>query len=145
MSDSYTFTICSPDWCLVFRNETWSQKLTDKTTSSLNTHPYVWLLWHFTLTYYRPHCITDNRHFLLLRGLNLYYFCKLKVTVDEWTVQQKIFVLPNRPQYLYLVQAMKSTLKRLYQQKHCSNSSGTYCGSLYNYGVVFNTSPQYTF
>jgi hypothetical protein len=27
---------------------------------------------------------------------------------------------------------MKSSLKRLYHQKHCCNTSGTYCEGLYN-------------
>jgi hypothetical protein len=82
MSDSYTFTICSPDRCLVFRNETRSPKLTDKTTSSLNTHSYVWLLRHFSMTYYRPDCIIGNGCFLLLCGLNFY--CKIFILYSLW-------------------------------------------------------------
>jgi hypothetical protein len=58
-------------------------------TSNL-THTHVWLLWHFTMTYHSSDCLIDNRRFLLPCGLNLYFLHKLKATVDEWNVQQKL-------------------------------------------------------
>jgi hypothetical protein len=96
-----------------------------KVTSSLNTHLYVWLLWHFTMTNYRSGCLIDNRHFLLPCGLHLCFLCKFKPTVDEWT--EAICSSTYRLQNLHLVQTMKLSLNWLYHQKHCCNSSGTYC------------------
>jgi hypothetical protein len=72
-------------WCLEMKQNRRNWQI----TSSLNTH--VWLLRHFTMTYYSSDCLIDNRPC----GVNLYFLCKLKAAVDEWTVQQKLFLLPN--------------------------------------------------
>jgi hypothetical protein len=55
----------------------------------------VWLFWHFTMIYCSYDCLIDNRCFLLPCGLHLYFLHNLKPTFYEWTVQQKLFVLPN--------------------------------------------------
>jgi hypothetical protein len=47
------------------------------------------------MTYYSSDCLTGNRRFLLVCGLNLYFLHQFKPTVDEWTVQQKVFVFSN--------------------------------------------------
>jgi hypothetical protein len=47
------------------------------------------------VTLHSSDCLVDNRHFLLPHGLNLYFLRKFKPTVNEWTVQQKLFVLPD--------------------------------------------------
>jgi hypothetical protein len=47
------------------------------------------------MTYYGSGCLIDNRCYWLPIMLNLYFLHKFKAAVDEWTVQQKLFVLPN--------------------------------------------------
>jgi hypothetical protein len=128
MSDSCTFSIrSSGQWCLVFRDEARSQKLTDRATFSLNMHSQVSLLWHFTMTYCSCDCLIDNRQFLLPWCMNC--------------VTKAICCSKHKLENNYLVQTMKSSLKRLCHWKRFCDSSGTYWEDLYNYGVVFNTRP----
>jgi hypothetical protein len=52
---------------------------------------------------YATGCLTDDKHFLLPYGLNLYFLRKFKPTVDEWTVQQKLFGLPNNDCKIFIL------------------------------------------
>jgi hypothetical protein len=139
-SDSCTFIIRSPDQCLVFRNKTRSQKLTDKTISSLNTHSHIRLLWHFTMTYYSSDCLIDNRRFLLQCGLICNSSTSSSILWMNELCNKSYLFFQTSTAKCYLVQTMKS-LKQLYHRKQCCYSSGTYCEGLYNHGVVFNTNP----
>jgi hypothetical protein len=142
MSDSCAIIICTivltGFGCLEMKHDRRSWLAI---TCILNTHSHVWLLRQFAMIYESSDCLFDNRRFSLPCRLICTSFASSRLLwMNELCNISYLFIQTSTAKR-YLVQIMKSPLKRLYCCRYCCNYSGTSCEGLCNCATDYNTSP----